>query len=439
MLRAVGSGAARILVGSWLASAMGLVACSSTTAAPADGGTRDAGPGDDGAVADAAADGASPLEVTMSTTVAPGGDVYRCKYVPVPRVPVGGAGSTAFYVGATHTYGAGSHHVLVFRTDVTALSPGQDAERDCFAPDDVMPHARAQIYGAETRTGAFAMPDGAGLPLRDLEVLLVQVHYLNATAAPIDARVSLALRTVTTGITVRAGAFFFADPFVDIGAAQQGRAAMQCAIPKDVTLLAVSGYAHARATDFSAFADPAGGPPAAAPFYRAPGSANPLPLQGRVLVGAGGHVRFSCTFDNTRGGVEVLGGPRNDVDEACVLSGLYVPDLGDDVGACRTGPGGFGTGTATCRQTRACTEACPAASAPPADLGLGDGGAAHPCWQRCMVASCSGASGLLLSLRACVAGKCASPCAAGPSSGCTDCAQASCANEVTACDADSCP
>jgi hypothetical protein len=434
MLRAVGSTSARIMVGSWLAVAIAPIACSSTGASPADGGVADGGSGDVSVADDV--DGEAPFAVTMAATVAPGADTYRCKYVAFPPAA---AGASTFYVGATHTYGAGCHHVLVFRTDLAAVPAGEDAERDCVTPDDVMPHARAQIYGAQVKTGAFAMPDGVGLPLRAGEVVLVQVHYLNATAAPIDAQVSLALRTATAGITQRAGAFFFADPFVDVGPAQEGRAAMRCAIPADATILAVSGFAHARATDFSAFVDPAAGPPSSSPFYRAPGSANPLPLQGHIALAGGDHVRFTCTFDNTRGAVEVLGGPRSDADEACVLSGIYAPDLGDDVDACRTAPSGFGTGAATCAQTRACTDACPATSAPPADLGLGDGGAADPCWQRCIVASCSDASQLLFGLRACLHSNCASACAAGPSAGCTACAQTSCASEVTACNADACP
>ena len=436
MLRAVGFAAARWVWGACLLAGAWPVACTSSGAGPADAGAPDAGPTGDGSVVDATPDGEAPFAVTMAATVPPGSDIYRCKYVAMPRAP---AGATAFYVGAAHTYGAGAHHVLVFRTDLAAIPAGQDSERDCLAPDDVMPHARAQIYGSETKTGAFAMPDGVGLPLRDAEVVLAQVHYLNATASPLDVHVSLSLHTRTGGITQKAGAFFFADPFVDIGPAQQDRAAMRCAIPAAATILTVSGYAHARATDFSAFVDPAAGPPGASPFYRAPGSANPLPLQGNIAIGAGSHVRFACTFDNTRGAAEVLGGPRSDADEACVLSGIYVPDLGDDVGACRTSPGGFGTGAATCTQTRACTDACPVASAPPADLGLGDGGAADPCWQRCIVASCSDASQLLFELRACLAVNCASACAAGPSAGCTTCAQTSCSSEVTACDADSCP
>jgi hypothetical protein len=342
-----------------------------------------------------------------------------------------------FFVGASHTYSAGNHHLLVFRTDLDAVPDG--TEKDCFAPDDVMPHARAQIYGAQSKTGTLALPAGVGLPLRAGEILLMQAHYLNATAADVDASISLTLATATDGITQKAGSFFFADPFVDAPAGQKARAQMRCVVPQDATLVAVSAYAHARATDFAAFLDPPTGPLGPAPFYRAPGFANPLPLQTSLALPAGSRVRAACTYDNTRGTSELFAGPRNDADEACILSGIYFPDLGDDVSSCRAGPDMFGTGTATCGATRTCIDACPAASAPPADLGLGRALPIDPCWQKCVVASCSDASALFLALRACTTAKCAAECGAGPSSACTSCIQAQCAKEAAACDADSCP
>ncbi len=424
----MGFAAARIGIGTTVL----LLACS-TSSAPKAAADPDAGA--DASVRDAGPDGGGTLDVAMSAAVKSGDDFYHCKYVTLPRAA---SGATTFFVAASHTYG-GCHHILVFRTNLTAIPAGQEGERDCFAPDDVMPHARAQIYGSELRVDSFTMPDGVGLPLADGEVLLVQVHYLNAAATSSDANASLTLRTATVGVTQRAGAFYFADPFIDVGVGQRGQASMRCVIPQDATLLTVAGTAHARATDFSAFLDPAGAPPSTSPLYRAPGTANPLPLRTSKAVAGGEHVRFSCTFDNARGTTEILGGPRNDADEACALSGLYTPAQGDDVDACRAAPDGFGTGAATCAQTRACVDACPAASAPPPDLGLGDGGAADPCWQRCMVASCSDASRLLLTLRACVAARCASSCAGGPSAPCTTCIQSSCTAESNACDAYACP
>jgi hypothetical protein len=380
--------------------------------------------------AEAAADAGATLTFTMGAHVPAGADTYGCRYLAMPREAVS-------LLAVAHTYTQGNHHLLVFRTDLAAVPAGADAERDCFAPDDVMVHARAQVYGSEAKTGSFALPQGVGLPLRGGEVLVMQTHYLNAGAGDVDASSTLTITTTAVPPEQRAGTFFFADPFVDVPAGQKARAQIRCAFPNAATILAVSAYAHARATDFAAFVDPETGPVSTAPFYRAPGFANPLPLQTTLPVPARSHVRALCTYDNTRGATELFGGARNDADEACVLSGVYFPDLGDEVATCRAGPDMFGTGSGACGPTRACVDACPAGSAPPADLGLGRALVIDPCWQKCVVASCSDASALLFAQRACAAARCASECAS-PGAACTGCGQANCAKEVAACDADAC-
>src|SRR5215831_12999309 len=172
--------------------------CSSTRATP---------PNDtpDAAAEAGAPDAGGSVVFTMGAHVPTGADTYGCKYVTMPP-------GAAFFVGASHTYTPGNHHLLVFRTDLDAAP--SDAERDCFAPDDAMPHARAQVYGAQARTGTFALPPGVGLPLRAGEVLLMQAHYLNATASDVDASISLTITTANDGITQRAASFFFDDPFI---------------------------------------------------------------------------------------------------------------------------------------------------------------------------------------------------------------------------------
>jgi hypothetical protein len=366
----------------------------------------------------------------MGANVAAGTDSYHCRYVAVQ-------GGDRFLIAASHTYSPATHHLLLFDTDLLAVPAGQDAERDCFAPDDVMLHARAEIYATQSRTGVFTLPAGVGLRLRAGEVLLVEVHYLNATSADVDATATLTIATADS-VTQPAGAFFFADPFIDVPAGQSGSAAMRCALPSDVTLLSTAAYAHARAVDFAAYLDPANGPVAIVPFYHAPGYANPLPIHTMLPVAAGSHVRIACTYQNSGGSSELFQGVLNDRDEQCILSGLYYPGLGADVDNCRASADEFGTGSATCSQTLACAEACPASSAPPPDLGLGQDGPVDPCWQRCIVASCPDASALLFALRRCQSAACLNECAGDAGTTCATCQQSRCPNEATACDADTC-
>jgi hypothetical protein len=414
----------------WASLAVG--ACRSHGSDASAQGPDDADGGNPTASGDANVEPGTESHVfTMHAHVALGTDAYHCKYVVLPP------GET-FFVGASHVYSTGNHHLLVFRTDLTSLPDGGDVERDCFAPDDVMPHARAELYGAQSKTGTFAMPDGVGLPLHGGDVLLMQAHYLNATSADLDADVSLTIATRAEGVTTRAGSFYFADPFIDVEPGQMASARVRCLFPGAATILAASAYSHARATDFAAYVDPRGGPAPTAPFYRAPGFANPLPLSSPVAVNAGDRVRVECAYDNARGTTALYQGTRNDADEQCILSGLYYPDQGDDVGSCRAGPDEFGTGTAACSATSTCLSACPAGSAPSPDLGLGSEGAIDPCWQRCIARSCAPAAARYFALEACGAEACVAQCVTPTSGACASCKDANCASEETACAMDAC-
>jgi hypothetical protein len=73
----------------------------------------------------------------------------------------------------------GIHHVGVF-TDAS----GREAEgtREC---EDMGPWGF--VFGSGVGTGVFALPDGVALPVDDGVPLILQVHYLNPSASPIDA------------------------------------------------------------------------------------------------------------------------------------------------------------------------------------------------------------------------------------------------------------
>jgi Copper type II ascorbate-dependent monooxygenase, C-terminal domain len=403
-----------------LVAAFAAVGCSSS--APTRAGSA-------GAAMDA---NTAPPPFVFAQHVAAGTDVYSCAYL----VP---SSTDVFLVGASHVATAGTHHVLVFRTDLTSIPDGGGAPVDCYAgPSSPMRHMRGEVYGSQVRTASFGFPSGVGLPLHGGEVLLVQVHFLNAGASDIDASVRLALTTTTEGIATRAGVFFFDDPFIDIPAGALSQATMRCLVPNDVTIVSASSHDHARAQSVAAFLDPPGGAPATLPFYSALDAANPLPLQATVPVPAGTRVRFTCKYQNVSGTGEILQGLDYQADEMCVLSGAYFPAVDAQAESCALAPDDFGTGQGTCSQALACVNACPAGSGPPADLGLSSTPDVDPCWQRCVVASCGDASALLFALERCANKNCSTECAAPASDACAACQTAQCPAQSSACAGDAC-
>jgi hypothetical protein len=377
------------------------------------------------------ADAGSP-PFTIAQHVAAGTDVYRCSYLVA-------SATDTFLIGASHVATPGVHHVLVFRTDLSSIPDGVEGPLDCFAGlSSPMRHMRGEVYGSQVRTGSFAFPAGVGLPVRGGEVLMVQVHFLDAGAQDLDASVNLALTTTPQGISTSAGVFFFDDPFIDIPPGGTGRASMRCLVPNDITIVSASSHDHARAQTVAAFVDPPTGAPATRPFYSALDAANPLPLEATIPVAGGSHVRFTCTYQNVASNLEVLQGLDVQAGEMCVLSGAYYPAMDARVESCALAPDDFGTGSATCAQTLGCVNACPSGTVPPADLGLSSVPDVDPCWQRCVVASCADASALLLSLERCAQSSCTAECAAPSSSACAACLAAQCPLESSACASDVC-
>lgn len=401
-----------------------VVGCSSSSSSPA------APSGDAGTDARALGPGQSTITFTMQQKVPAGAETHQCMYVTAPQ-------GLSFIVAGKHVYTTGSHHLLLFRTDLTSIPAGMDKPADCYesASGGFMSHVRGVVYGAQTPTGEIQYPDGVGLQLDAGAVLMMQTHYLNPEAKDLDARADVTL-TVSdgTGITQHAGILFFYDPFIDVPAGSKGaRASMRCGIRSDITLLTATSHYHKRGNDYAAYVDPASGPDATAPFYTSTDWDHPPSLAKPMQIAAGSRIRFSCGYDNTGGAQEYFQGQSAADNEMCMFTGVYYPamSLKDDL--CMASPDGFGSGTAACGTLLSCMKGCPG------KLQLGAGQPdVDPCFQKCFALSCPTASGKLIALGNCTSAKCATECADSTSAACSTCAQASCLAEASACVTDTC-
>jgi hypothetical protein len=388
--------------------------------------------GDAGDAGDAAAYAGPQIALAFSGHVLPDTQLYSCTFVAMPAQPV-------YITGFSHTYSTGYHHLYIYETDLTSFPDSGGTATDCYGQTDPMAHARANIYAQEVTSGSFTFPSGVALPSAPGQVLLVQAHYLNATANAIDASASLSIEYATSDPGQHAGAYFFYDPFIDVGPESESTATMRCLVPSSVTVLTTVGSSHQRAIGYEAYVDT----PTmvgANPYYHADGWSDALPLVFSLPIPEGDHVRYLCTYDNSSNPTEYLQGIPAATSEQCILSGLYFPEQGTTFDACESADE-MGTGTAACPATSACVAKCPPGSSPPYNLGLAGEPAINPCWQRCMVASCPDTFSLLFSLRACLAAQCAGECdsdAGDAGSACAACGQAHCATENSACAADPC-
>ena len=376
--------------------------------------------------------GVSTLSLTMSTTVPASSETHTCQYLRLPA----SFGAQSFVVGGTHTYTQGSHHMILFRTDLAEIPAGQDAPQDCYEGPNgsVMGHIRGIIYAAQTPTADTTYPTGVGLPLTNQEVFLMQTHYQNPGDKPVDAKVDLTLRISDgTSVSTRAGVFFFYDPFIDVPAGVKGaRASMRCLVKNDVTLVSASSHYHKRGYDYAAYLDPASGPLATTPFYTSSDWDHPKPLATTMPIAAGSRIRFNCGYDNTGGTKEYFQGQSANDDEMCMFIGVYYPEIGQADDFCRADPDMFGTGTQGCSPTLACLRACPPPAASTGPFYV------DTCTQKCLVASCPDATPKVIAVNDCAKQKCATECADRTSAACTTCSATNCTDAVSACSANTC-
>lgn len=405
-----------------LAAILLALGCSSSASPPASAAAGDDGGADGGSLQTAS--------FQMQMDVPAGQELFKCQMVTLPDV-------TAFLVKGQHDYTPGSHHLILYTTDLTSIPAGYDQIQDCYegTGSNIMSYTRGILYAGQTPTGSEVFPPTIGLPTTASQVLVFQVHYLNATADDIMAQVNvdLTLDTNPADIQTRAGILFFYDPFIDVPPGATATAAMRCPIPDDITLIYASSHYHARGVGYGAYIDPTPTQLSTTPFYTSESWTSPPNQQMSMPVAAGTQLRWQCDYDNTDGTQEYFQGQSALTDEMCMFIGIYYPDMGQAADFCAQGADMFGTGTTSCTDTVTCLGGCGNIS-----LGIGlnnilSGVGIPDCEQKCMVDSCPAAADSLVPLLTCIKTSCATDCATPGSSACTSCVASTCGTQYTTC------
>lgn len=389
------------------------------------GGSKSAAGNDDGGAGGPPGGHLTSVSYHMEETVAAGQEIFKCQLVRLPDL-------AGWLVSGNHDYTPGSHHLLLYTTDFTSIPAGEDQVQDCYEGTDasIMSHVRGILYGGQTPTGSMQLPSGIGLQTTASQILLFQVHYLNAGSAALDAKVNVNL-TIDSGtdITTNAGILFFYDPFIDVPVGAKATAQMRCLIPNDITLLSAQSHYHARGVGYAAYLDKTAASPATQPFYTSASWTSPPQQTMSAAVSAGTRLRFECDYDNSSGTQAYFQGPSAQTNEMCMFIGLYYPDMGALADNCETGPDMFGSGASTCDATLSCLASCGSV-----DLSQ----SASPCVQACMVDSCPSATAPLVPILECIGSSCSTQCQTAGTT-CNDCIAQQCASQYAACKSTTCP
>ena len=373
------------------------------------------------------------IHLGMTYSLGAGQEQHLCQFSRLPQ----GSGGELLVSGESHDYTLG-HHWALLRTSVTALPAGfqLDTPVDCFS-SGIGQYAESALFLDQDAQGSFDFPAGTALPFQAGELVMLELHGLNATQAEASGKLDVTLATTTAAeVQNRLGLIQFYDPFIYVPAMASASAHMRCRIPQDITLIAATTHFHLRGVDEKVFVDLAGQAPATAPLVESTDWQHPNQWRGELKIPAGSSVHFGCAYANGDPQPYVQGQDKLG-NEMCMTIGFYYPVIDAPFEGCFADgeASELGTGTVACGATTQCIQSCPPAEAPRPNGAISvDVG---PCFQKCVVDSCPSATAPLLAESACIQKHCATECSTGGD--CPACVLQNCADEYSTCMTHSCP
>ena len=290
---------------------------------------------------------------TMSGTIQAGAEAMFCMYAQLPNE------ETAIPSAESH-YTPGSHHFLVFRTNLTEVPAGGDRSHLCGEPDTTVAvtggaNGIASLESTKGTTGSYYeaqvpdsrrdLPPGVAHVFQPGEILMLTAHYLNVTDATIESTIEFRLHTMDPkDVKEEAGTFFLLDTQLDIPPNSAVTFTQTCPIPKDLNLGILWSHMHGRGYSFRAWTDdPMAMQQLGGDVYDQPGPdgweephVQNYPFDPPITLHAGSKLMFACTFHNTTSQTFRFGQSAAK-NEMCLLHGMYWPRLDTATERCSNG------------------------------------------------------------------------------------------------------
>jgi hypothetical protein len=274
----------------------------------------------------------------MDVEVPAGSEELRCIYGAFPT----DRGVTAVSSAESH-YTPGSHHVLVYRSDLKSIPDDQTGVWDCSDGSWVM-HERGSYYEAQQPDSERVLPEGVAHEFQPGEIVIVQAHYLNTTAQDVAAHVSFKMHTMDPAkVQHEAGSIMFNNFYLDVPPHAKSKATLSCAIPQDIQLALLWSHMHKQGVGFVATTDDAAAAAVLGLLYVEDNWSEPTPREypndATAVLHAGSHITFSCEYDNPRDETLVFGNSAA-ANEMCLLHGMYWPRMPLSAELCFNGKAG---------------------------------------------------------------------------------------------------
>jgi hypothetical protein len=266
------------------------------------------------------------VNFNFDVAVPAGQELFKCIYGQFPMT-----GVTAVNSAESH-YTPGSHHMLAYRTDLTAIPEDSKGVWDC-EDGAFFVHERGSYYEAQQPDEQRTLPDGVAHEFKSGEVIMIQAHYINTTDADLDAHVEFKLHTMDVDdVHEEAGTIYFNDTSISVPPHSKAGVTMTCPIPIDINLAFLWSHMHKRGTHFVVTTDD---PIAAeklggAMLYEEHDWSEPKPREypegEEYEIHAGSHITFSCEYENDTDNPFMFGNSA-ETNEMCILHGMYFPRM----------------------------------------------------------------------------------------------------------------
>ncbi len=182
------------------------------------------------------------VTLTMTSfTVPPNSEAWKCQAFANPF-----GGQQVDITTWNFDMTPGSHHMTLFNL------PGASAGALYDCPDGP-PTATSYSFGAQAAKSIYKYPDGVGEAIPAGMGFIVNSHYVNTTAASIQAVVVIKMLVAAPGVvTQHAGGFegVLLSISVPPTGGQTTMVGSSCTLPQDMNLLAAAGHMHDNGSHF---------------------------------------------------------------------------------------------------------------------------------------------------------------------------------------------
>ena len=239
--------------------------------------------------------------------VAAGDEVQACYFFAVP----GGAGSDVWVNRFTLAANAGTHHLNIFRVKTIVNLSGNPGDvvvskngmGECFKSSNWADWPLVANTQDGGKTIDWSLPDGVGQKFAPGELLMLQIHFVNATTqkAPEGGRAAVNFYTMKSAPAMEMGTIFATNQNIRVCPGDVDKTfETHCKTGPlaGATIIAANGHFHSRGTRFTMnVVDSNGTDMLPEPFYTSTVWDDPPMVRGLdVKIPDGGGVSWTCSF-----------------------------------------------------------------------------------------------------------------------------------------------